>query len=801
MSRRGFALVGAGLLLSACSSAAVLPAEQECRSDDDCPSGFVCATDQGACLPGNEAAPRAHLGFDIRERIAGVTRFRVEIDGCDCLVGEAENIRELSLRRSRVSQQLELSVASTADPAVSIAAEFVLSQPSRLGLAPAPTRRVVQPADLALNEDDTVLTRQRWPRYHPLDGSLPPELIVWEIDPEGEQALRYHGLKPPRTSVGQQHECNVDSDCCEPAGSCDPWPNYCDREAGQCSAIGSPQWTFADGYEPGCDREIDGRVSLFDPNAPLGEPFAGLPAATVQVRYADAEDERFGIPVFGSTPAAERPPQCDDDSDCDTANEYCDPDTAQCFMALRGRLAADAATSSDVAEELGEFRTRVYTYCDDAPNAQEERSYDVTVSPTGPRPTVNYTVPVVFFPPQQSPETTISDDFCVPDWGPAQSLAVTVSGPPRQLAGLDGQAYTCCDVACLPPTIDDVETTPSPDPAACDGGLSSGRASLRLSTDFIMTASDLTEWATYECVMPALEDNGRAGRLERAANCSESEEGMCTVDDLALGSAEQTRRYRARFESPVGSVLASEDFAIDLDEQPPEAMLLSPRPRVLVTGVVDVDATICARREPGEDCSARSAIVMAERLRLDEEPDDIPGPFFHHVPTFFDPVEGRDGAFVLPLDPGGVYVLTALPGVGAEGGPANFTLVDLRAQAPSPLASQRLVLQDGVLVTLQLEQFDQRTTLEPVDRGSYLVEGGRLEHPSRVGSADPFVDLNRLDECWTAPDEGPAACKIRRLIPPGSDLASSLVGQVRFSARRSSQAECTQTCPTPLPEP
>jgi hypothetical protein len=238
-------------------------------------------------------------------------------------------------------------------------------------------------------------------------------------------------------------------------------------------------------------------------------------------------------------------------------------------------------------------------------------------------------------------------------------------------------------------------------------------------------------------------------------------------------------------------VLASGDFVIELGPQPPPRQTLTLSPRVLVTGVVDVDDPVCARRPTGEDCAAREAVVLAERLRLPEEADgSVPGPYLHDVTTYYDPVAGRDGAFVLPLDPGGVYVVTALPLAGAEGGPAGYTLIDLRGEVT--LEPLRLVLEDGVVVTLRLDQFDQRTTVIPLDRGSHLAPGKLLQLP---GTDDP-IDLDEIGACWTPANEGPQGCKIRRLIPPGYDLVRSQVGVVRFTARRSDAAQCAAHCPT-----
>ncbi len=126
-------------------------------------------------------------------------------------------------------------------------------------------------------------------------------------------------------------------------------------------------------------------------------------------------------------------------------------------------------------------------------------------------------------------------------------------------------------------------------------------------------------------------------------------------------------------------------------------------------------------------------------------------------------------------------------------------MVNLRDDADVELQPLRLVLDDGIVVTVRLDQFDDRTEVIPVDRGSFLADGRTLIHPARAGTADPFIDLNRIGECWTPPDEGARGCQIRRLIPPGSDLARSQVGVARFTARRSEGTECTNVCPQPDP--
>jgi hypothetical protein len=773
----------------ACSTLADTPAAEECRSDADCVATFVCAVDQGRCLPGNEAAPRAHLGFDIRERAASTIRFRVEVDGCDCTIDEEENIRELALRRSRVSQLFFLSATlPEAPPDDLLEATFELNQTSRYGQDPSPQKGLVDHPTFAGDPPAVVDTVLRWPRYHPLDEDVPPELVLWKVQPLNDLAPRYLGLLPPRTDA--KKPCEVDADCCEPRGDCNPAPNFCDTTAGECTAVGQPEWTYRYAYEPACSRSFEGDVVSLD--LETGMTGAPLPETGVRVRYADGLTDRFGIPTFGDLPAAERPAECDDDGDCDVPDEYCDPLTSQCFLALAGRPADRGSTT----DELGTFRTQVFTYCEAQPNGGLSRRYAITAQPTmtGPRPTVDYIIDAEFSPPAQPGSGfQVGPHLCVPDWGPGVGLDLALVGQPRTLAGAQGE-YTCCDVACLPATVDDVEAGAPPIPETCDGRTSAGAvSSVVLESHFVL---DLAQWSAADCATPNPDPQGRLGSLVREATCSSTPGAPCRAEDLALGTAEEPRRYNVRFESEVGSVLASGDFVLELGpEAPTTVQTLELLPRVLVTGVVDVDPAICARRPTGEDCAAREAEVLAERLRLPDEPEgSVPAPYLHYASTFYDPVAQRDGAFVLPLDPGGVYVVTALPPAGAEGGPAGYAVVDLRADA-APLEPLQLELEDGVVVTLRLEQFDQRATMIPMDRGSYLVPGKTLQLPG----TDTPIDLNEIDACWTLPGDGPQGCAIRRLIPRDTELARSQVGVVRFTARRSGTAQCPVRCPMSPP--
>jgi len=790
---RGSTCIALGALALACSTLADTPDPEECRSDADCAVGQVCAVDQGRCLPGTEAAPRAHIGFDIRERAAGVLLFRVEVDGCDCIVEEEENIRELSVRRSWVSQQFFLDATVSETPPdgsmmdLPLVARFDLTQPSRYGPDLTPQFGVIDhPTYVGENEVDTILG---WPRYHPRDEDIPPDLVMWEIkpehqlpeedetDPPPDLATRFVGLVPPRTDAARP--CEVDTDCCVPQGDCDPTPNFCNTAVGECSAVVAPLWTFEHTYDPRCSRALEGDVISLDVSAPELERGEKLEGATVSLRYADVAGERLGTSVFVA---------CEDDEDCGGSDQYCDPSTKECFVALAGR-AADGSTATNPE---GKFFTQVFTYCEARPDDVQLRRYEVTVQPPGPRPTVDYASDVRFNPPGASPNTPFPSTLCVPDWGAGATLELAFEGQPRTLAGAGGE-YTCCDVGCLPATADDAAEGAPTAPERCDGRTSAGAVPVvAVESHLVIDVASPTwmdPWLEADCIPPSVDAQGRAGSLARTGTWSDPG-APCVVENVALGTTEEPRRYEVRFESEPGSVMASQDFVIELGPETPTLQTLSLSPRVLVTGVVNVDEAVCARRATSGDCAAREAVVMAERLRLPSEPEgSVPGPYFHSISTFYDPVAGRDGAFVLPLDPGGVYVVTALPLAGAEGGPAGFTLVDLRES--STLEPLKLVLGDGVVVTLRLEQFDQRSTVIPMDRGSYLVSDNALQVPG----SDDLVDLNEIDACWTLAVDGPQGCKIRRLIPTGYDLVRSQVGEVRFTARRTkSPAQCSDHC-------
>lgn len=806
MTRGSLGFAAATLMMVACSTRAPPANSQECEVDEDCALGTICDPFTTRCVTGDELPPRAHLAFDIRERAAGETLFRAELRGCDQEINAGdEEFSQLELSRAQVQQSFLLYAYNTRTPDVPgeasvdelIAATFEVSQPGRLGLPPNPLERDL---DQKFREDEVpTRTRIPWPRYHIFDDNRPPPYIVLEAIPEALGPLPAEGeppeasfaplvqmLVPPDTYVpvtadGEDAPCQVNTDCCDPPGDCNPGANFCLTATGECTLIGNPEFSGGFSYESRCNREIVGTVALFD--AQDGTVGAPINNAAVRFRYADLTGDdaaRLGVAPLGLS----RAEGCTSDDICGDGR-FCDVDSGRCLLALAGR-GADSGSSTTDPE--GSFSTQVYTYCegidDDIPL---DRAYGVTVTPAAGLPSVNYAVETQF-PPMGGVES-IAAAFCVPSWGDPVELQLPLQGAPQVLAQGDGTAaYTCCDVGCLPTAVEDVTAGPPAAPGACRGRTAAGATpSVRFETPLTISAAEHLAWVQAGCVPLALPDEGDGpfvvGALRTDADCPASGE-VCQASGLAAGTADDPRRYAVRIQSPTGSVLGSLDVEIEVARDGEPQMSVTLPPRVLVRGVVDVGESVCDSRSDPSDCAARGAVVLAERIAMPgESPESVPGPYLHQVTTFFDPQAGRDGAFVLPLDRGGVYVMTALPAPGEDGGPAAFQIVDLRDASTVP--DRRFVLQEGILVTMDLSSFDRRTFVVPLDTGSFIDDA--LQHPG----FERTVDLNAVGECITPAAEGPQGCKIRQLIPPGSNISVSQVGLARFTARAAAGAsEC-----------
>ncbi len=790
MSGRAVRSWSSWLLLAGCSTLAPEPSPQECRNDADCNvAGEVCAPDTNVCVPGEQLPPVADLGFDVQELVGAQVVFRAEVGGCDAETGFTSANKELTIERNHLQQTFELSVY-TRVPAVPgmptlddvMMGEVQLSQASRFGRSTTTTPRIDYPTTDGAEMPSLLPTAIRWPRYHPYD-AMPAALggggfVQWRSLPDAAAPL-YAMIVPP---VAGDDACSGDDDC-------GPAPNFCIPALDQCTLIGNPRFAYAVQYDDSCSRTLQGRVRLIDPVTLAttvdgnGNP-AGVEGVAIRVRHADTEDApRLGVFALGDTAPGDRGPTCSSDAGCIAGEQFCDLDTRQCELALAGR-AADSGTV--VSDSVGAWSTPVYTYCEGTGNTGQVRSFTLTAAPQGPVASMSYAVDLQFNPitqGQPKPTATVRD-LCVPTWGPAQQVAIDLSAEPITLVGSGDTAYRCCDIGCLPRTLEDAAAMPGPTQAsACDGRTSAGAVpSAIVEAPLVLDAEARMRWDEAGCLTPLPAIGDVVGALRQAIECTDgpTAQGTCTVPNLAAGPDGTARPYSLRIESPVGSLFGSFATQMSVDTSSGDNPIRFDLPRrVLVRGRVVLDAATCTDLAPPDrDCGSEGAVVIAERLRMpDESAASVPGPYYHEVQTFYDPAAHRRGGYVLPLDPG-VWLLTALPQSGSQGGPAPIEVLDLREGNDRTHDFQ---LDTGVLVTLNVAGFDRTAQVVPLDRGSWRD----LPHPGRLDEADPAatrVDLNAIGECLAAVSEVPQACRIRRLIA-GASIGASQIGQVRFIAR------------------
>ncbi|MBX7083187.1 MAG: hypothetical protein K1X88_28530 [Nannocystaceae bacterium] len=771
-----------------CSTLAPEPTPQECRDDTDCTvAGEVCAPDTNVCVPGEKLPPVADLAFDLQELEGAQVVFRAEVGGCDAETGFTAANKELTITRNQLQQTFELSVfvRTPVDPTMPtlddlMVGEIELSQLSRLGRSPTTTPRIDYPTTDGADMPTLLPTTVRWPRYHPYD-AMPAALagggfVQWRSLPAAAAPLLAM-IVPP---VGDA------ANACERDDQCGPAPNFCIPTLGQCSLIGNPRFALGVQYADDCSRVLKGRLELVDPETltPVvdgsGNPL-GAAGASIRIRHADTDGApRLGVFALGGEAPEQREPQCSSDAQCIAGEQFCDPVSEQCLMALAGR-SADGGTI--VTDSVGAFEAPVYTYCEREGNVGLVRSFTMTAAPGGPVASVNYEFDVQF-PPismgQPKPEVTLRD-LCVPSWGAAQQVGLALAGEPVTLLGSGEGAFRCCDIGCLPRTPEDAMAMPEPTQLdTCDGRSSSGAVpSATVEAQLVLDAQAQDAWAQAGCLTPQVGPGGVVGGLRQSVECSGAlgSDATCLVPDLAAGKDGGARQYSVRIESPVGSLLGSlaTDMAVDPQTASAPVDFALPR-RVLVRGRVVLDEATCAELAPADgDCGSEGAVVLAERLRMPAETaQNVPGPYYHEVQTFYDPVASRRGGYVLPLDPG-VWVVTALPLPGSQGGPADIAVLDLRDGKD---VQREFVLDSGVLVTLNVAGFDRSVQVLPLDRGSWRD----LVHPGRVDDPAPNLDLNAIGECLSPASDPPQACRIRRLVA-AAGVSASQIGQVRFAAR------------------
>ncbi|MCR9165475.1 MAG: hypothetical protein ACE37F_12050 [Nannocystaceae bacterium] len=807
------------MLVAGCSTLAPKPPEVECVSNEDCVQsrgpGFVCDVD--VCRDGSESPPLSYIGLDLQEVAGGQAQFRAEIAGCDRELDDLDDstIEVLSVPRREVAQQLNLAVydedSTNEQGPLLITSAHTIAQGSRF--ARDELRRQVRYAPEPDDEPEAFVAVS-WPRYHE-DDELPTFLgdggyLVWQTQPlpteEGQQAraLRYQHLSPPVTE-DDALPCSTDLDCCGDLDDCDEDDvrNACIVSLGACRKPFDDVVTYTYVYENDCDRELGGRAVSVDTQLnELGPMPAG---ASVTIRHADPNIaelatclnvsppqtcDALGLFRLDPEPLEDREPECDDDAACGEGLR-CDTVTSQCELPLGGRVAWTGTVAADATPGLeGQVDARVYTYCDGLDNDADPltRVFDVTVTPPESlgAPSVTLRSSVVFSPLQaggQGGEASFGGDLCVPTLGELEDVALSLSGAPREL--LPG--YTCCDVDCLPRTADDAALG-APEPRSqCVGATSGSTATFRAETPLMIDPEVLDAWNSGEssCIPIVAESDGTVGVLRRSGACGSLDmDGVpLTQCDLRLPAGEDGElEYKLRIETPVGSVSGSLDTTLNvLADAGTTLSELALPDRILLQGRVQVSDCDPEAQTDG-DCGSPGAQVLAERLRMaGESVDNVPGPYVHQVSTFFDPSKPsgeQAGAYVLPLDPG-VWVVTALPDSGTDGGPARLELLDLRDAAARE--SHDFFLEPGILVTVDVSSFDRRSQIIPLDTGSWaLPTQFQLIHPDRAGQPDEVLDLGAPGECLsTDPSLG---CRIRRLIG-GSSLPPTQLGQVRFTTR------------------
>ncbi|RMG97203.1 MAG: hypothetical protein D6705_09195 [Deltaproteobacteria bacterium] len=768
---RGLAL---GTALAGCSTVAPPAMPVACASDEDCDTdaGEVCAIDQGRCVPGSDVPPLADLAFDVREpgMAAGEEyAFRSEILGCDAAVElVSTDDRQITVRRGEILQRWSFIVEKSPpfSPEDLPLATVEVRGPSRIGL-----RDLTRQVGLEDTEEGTRTPFVDWPYRHPTDtatlGPFGTERAYLRVVPGPDLPAYERWIAPAaaRTDLA----CTSDEDCC-------PMPPCSQRVGPVCLSLGDAQeqacshvpgtnWLYDASPLAACIRSLGGEVRRFDGVAPAS-PVEG---ATVSIRYAPLPDAPKPLAL---APLGPPPPEqvCTSDADCIEGLEVCVIEegalAGRCSAPLAGRPATKGSVVTDVA---GAFDTVVYTHCDDAPTAQHDRAFDLTVVPPPeiPAPAVDVRVTTTFLAAGGgvNPGSTIATPLCIPDWMPAVDVVVRTSGEPVVLAtDAMGQDVACCETGCLSAFGNDEGDTTLPTPTTCHPVTTSGSARVVATAPF--EAPPTSAWEDLGCA-PLARNAGTAGEYRREGTCDA--EGACTLSALPGGG--DLDQLTVRIESPVGSVLGSTMLSLPVPPPTDPMEVTLPR-RALVRGKVRLGGDLCDAEKPG-DCSDVQATVIAERLRMPGESEaTVPGPYLHTVPTYVDPATGEPGTYVLPLDPG-VWLVTALPQAGSRGDPAPIEILDLRDGED---LSHDIVLPLGIRVTLELRGFDPRAQVSPWDIGSWK----NLDHPGRDGP----VRLSDPGECLsTLPG---LACQIRALTPRGSALLPSITGTVQVTARKPS---------------
>lgn len=783
-ARRGLTVASAAALALTCATLWEEPdTTLECQLDTDCPDGEVCALDQGGVCYKASLPRREFLGLDVRENsiVSNSPTLRVEVRGMDAAV---ERVTNRSPNRYRVSTRnrgdvpgvrdtIELDVRSLHFLESEQAGELVsepyvglvtLSQTSRLGQTPS-TRGEAGNLPFPPSVDEMTMEAQpltfSWPHYTLTDVDSERPLLL-ELRPQGgtetKTGVIHRVLRRNRIPEAANHTITVD--------------------------------TTAE-----CNRLLAGTGAIL---VKPGEPLENVEAIPVEVtmRYGESlpspatiqpapgqlgclSDTNCPEPNTCIEPGGSEPRfcGCEDDDECPTG-QVCYTPQSRCVLDLRDYQAYRNTDITTGPTGLFNFDAAVYTHCEGAVDESREIELIATADPGAASglPRLTYSLSQNFSAPTAAEDpmpTPLGGKLCLPHWRPPQSVKVPLSGAPAKLyTPPGGSSYVCCSIDCL------TSESPGSKPSSCapESGISiSGTYELPKAEK----EGDPSPWELAGCLplyVPGVDDPTSI-RFTRSAPACKDESCELVLSSGAYDAADPFI-YDLRIEPKVGSIFRSVIVPVEITPETLEVPPIVLPPRVLLKGQVVLSDDVCTPQgAPGEteSCSP-SATVLAERVRLvEEEGQTIPGPYFYSLSTF------GEGDFVLPVNPG-VYVVTALPTAGAQGGPASFQILDLREDSPLvkiqsgvPVAALAapIVLERGLLVTVELADFGSNTSVIPLDIGSW----GDLAFDGAV------LDLNATPTCYRASGD-PPACQIRRLRPGSSTLLLSQEKFVKFITRR-----------------
>jgi hypothetical protein len=713
------------LALTTCATVDRDPVEG-CQEDADCDPGFVCLFAQGnICVP-EELPPQAAIGFEIVEG-----DLRVELTGCDPEVSLELGGTELRVQRRGLLVNNYNIRATTRRTVMSCGGNECAGECNEQTLTCSePTQAdftLIAASRLGLSDlrnkktpdGDPPTAAFTWPTYESADPAAHAALVL-DVTPTGEN----NTLSSFRRVIAEGTSSEID-------------------------AFGLLR----------CQRGLYGNQKSIVRTL-SGTPISG---ATIEFRHAGP----LALPstVIGT------PPSCSGTEDC-PRGWACNLQSGTCGLDLTDMLASSTSSTDD---PLGGYGLAwVYTYCEGtlAPVNPIVRRFTVTVTPPTDSglPTVLYLLEQGFTDPvtdNSLRQVEIDKDLCLPAWRPPQKIDFSLVGQPVPLLETDLGVYSCCSTDCLPSTEPGVGPTPPPSVESC-----SGFDRVRFETRW--TNPDLLTWLFSGCMPTSKYPDGSNGRFSRDVTPIQCEDTGCSVALTPGAEDDVDRTYSVVITQPAGSVFQSQRFSVQLDGETAELEPFELRPRVLLRGQVT-----CAT----ENCSATNAVFAAERLRVETDSPDLPGPFF------FEARADANGKFVLPLDPG-VYVVTAYPAVGQRGGPARFAVVDLREGSalvelidgvPNATLSQPLLLDDGVLVRVALSGFEISTGVRPLDIGSWKAQS---DFPG-----DQF-DLNDPLTCYGTDTGRRRGCTIRRLRPTDTTISLLISKRFQFTARNRGGDKC-----------